>query len=102
MNKKVLMILLAMSSTNAIASNASDSVAWQMTESASPQLAKIVGDIGVKCGVNARKATQTWITQSYSINVNKPFVQAASAALSKGDDARYQHEISQIKCPVTE
>jgi hypothetical protein len=99
MYKTILITLLAFSSITVVAAQAADSVAWEMTESASPQLAKIVGDIGVKCGVNARTASQAWITQSYSTNINKPFIQAASTAISKGQDDRYRKEISQITCP---
>lgn len=84
---------------NAFANEATTTQAWEVTKSVSPDLAKVVADLGNKCGVNATQASQQWITMAHSGYGNDTKVRSAVAALKTGNIQQYSEQINQMACP---
>lgn len=99
MKSKFVLNLVLLFAINAFANEPTTTQAWEVTKSVSPELAKVIADLGNKCGVDATQASQQWITMAHSGYGNDKKVRYAVSALKAGNAQQYSEQVNQMTCP---
>lgn len=66
---------------------------------ASPDVTAVIVDVGVRCGVDAKKMPMPWYVHVSATKVNKSAFDSAQLARAQGNKEAYESALARIHCP---